>query len=59
MHRREADRRSGRCGREGGGTGLIAPTATGPVFFAAAGWLVAVAGYGVALGKLAVCLEQN
>ncbi|WP_380156206.1 hypothetical protein [Kineococcus sp. R86509] len=43
-----------------GGIGLIASTATGPGFFAAAaGWLVAVAGYGVALAKLVVCLELN
>lgn len=44
----------------GGGIALIASTATGPGFFGAAvGWLAACAGYGVALGKLALCLEAN
>jgi len=43
-----------------GGVGLIASTATGPAFFAAAlGWLGACAAYGVALGKLALCLAAN
>ncbi|MBF9130116.1 hypothetical protein I0C86_14285 [Plantactinospora sp. S1510] len=43
-----------------GGIGLIASTATGPAFFATAvGWITACAGYGVALGNLALCLETN
>lgn len=43
-----------------GGVALIASTATGPAFFAAAvGWLAACAGYGVALGKVALCLAEN
>jgi hypothetical protein len=44
----------------GGGIGLIASTATGPGFFGAAvAWLAACAGYGLALGNLALCLERN
>lgn len=40
-----------------GGVGLPASTATGPAFFAAAvGWLVVVANFGIALGKLAACM---
>ena len=43
-----------------GGVALIASTATGPGFFAAAvGWLAACAAYGVALGKVALCLAEN
>jgi hypothetical protein len=43
-----------------GGIGLIASTATGPAFFAAvAGWIGACTAYGIALGKLALCLESN
>jgi len=43
-----------------GGAALIASTATGPAFFAAAaGWVVACGGFIFALGKLAFCLEQN
>jgi hypothetical protein len=44
----------------GGGIALIASTATGPGFFGAAvGWLATCAGYGVALGNLALCLAAN
>jgi|EndMetStandDraft_5_1072996.scaffolds.fasta_scaffold13838_5 hypothetical protein len=44
----------------GGGIALIASTATGPGFFGAAvAWLAACAGYGVALGNLALCLAAN
>src|SRR5688572_19347255 len=44
----------------GGGIALIASTATGPGFFGAAvAWLGACAGYGLALGKLALCLAAN
>lgn len=44
----------------GSGIGLVASTATGPGFFGAAlGWLGTCAGYGLALGKLALCLEAN
>lgn len=44
----------------GAGAGLIGSTATGPGFFAVAvGWLVACANFGLQLGKLAVCLENN
>ena len=44
----------------GGGIALIASTATGPGFFGAAvGWLGACAGYGLALGNLALCLAEN
>lgn len=43
-----------------GGIALIASTATGPAFFAAAvAWLGACAAYGFALAKLALCLESN
>ncbi|WPB58345.1 hypothetical protein [Xylophilus sp. GOD-11R] len=43
-----------------GGVGLIASTATGPAFFAAAvGWLTACAGYGASLAKYAACLAAN
>jgi hypothetical protein len=43
-----------------GGIGLIASTATGPAFFAAAvAWIGACAAYGIALGKLVLCLESN
>lgn len=43
-----------------GGAGLIASTATGPAFFAAAaGWITAAAGFVYTLAKLAVCLDQN
>jgi len=42
------------------GAGLIASTATGPAFFAVAvGWLTTCAGYGIALGKVALCLEVS
>lgn len=44
----------------GAGVGLVASTATGPAFFAAAvGWLVVCAKFGESLGKLALCLEAN
>ncbi len=40
--------------------GVSASTATGPAFFAAAaGWLVACAGFANTLFKLILCLEAN
>lgn len=48
------------AGVAAGGVALIASTATGPAFFAAAGaWITAAAGFVYTLAKLAVCLEQN
>ena len=42
------------------GTGLIFSTATGPGFAAvAAGFILACANYGRALGKWGICLEAN
>jgi hypothetical protein len=44
----------------GGGVGLVASTATGPAFFAAAvAWLAACFKFGECLGDLATCLERN
>lgn len=47
-------------GVAGGGIALVASTATGPAFFGAAvAWTAACFGFGLLLGKLAVCLENN